>query len=179
MMVMNPTSNDNPSIPLPKKTIIVVRGTMGVGKTKLCEELSKTLKDSFWLDGDCCWTMNPWVFSEENKAMVLSNIKHILRNFFENSSCKFILFSWVLHDMDILDDILAVLSNENYDLRIVTLTCSEKVLISRLQKRERKDLIEKSIKHLSLYDEKDHGTLIIDTTNMTIDKTIERILNER
>ena len=47
---------------------------MGVGKTTTCEELSKKLQNSVWLDGDWCWMINPFVVNEENKRMVINNI---------------------------------------------------------------------------------------------------------
>lgn len=158
------------------KTLIVVRGAMGVGKTELCKTLSKTLNNSFWLDGDWCWTMNPWTFSEENKTMVLSNIRHLLRSFLENSSSQFILFSWVLHDMAILDNILDSLTDEPYSLRVLTLTCSKEALTSRLQKRGREDLIEKGLQYLSLYSEQEQDVLTLDTTKLTPAEIQEKIL---
>lgn len=48
---------------------------MCVGKTATCEELLGRLPDSVWLDGDWCWMMNPWVFSEENKRMVEDKLR--------------------------------------------------------------------------------------------------------
>jgi len=158
------------------KTMIVIRGAMGVGKTQLCKTLSKTLENCFWLDGDWCWTMNPWNFSEENKTMVLSNIRHLLRNFLENSSSRFILFSWVLHDRAILADILDGLTEQSYNLRVVTLTCSKKALTSKLQKRGREDLIEKGIQYLSLYKEQDQEMLTLDTTELSPTEIQEKVL---
>ena len=53
------------------KKLIIINGTMGVGKSTVSKELNQRLKKSIWLDGDWCWMMNPWDFSEENKSMVL------------------------------------------------------------------------------------------------------------
>ncbi|NFM11999.1 nucleotide kinase, partial [Clostridium botulinum] len=36
------------------KKLIIVNGTMGVGKSTICENLHKTLPNSAWLDGDWC-----------------------------------------------------------------------------------------------------------------------------
>ncbi len=68
-----------------KKKLIIINGVMGVGKTTICKVLYKKLNNSFWLDGDNCWMMNPFVVNEENKAMVLDNIVHVLNNFLKNS----------------------------------------------------------------------------------------------
>ena len=63
------------------KKLIIINGTMGVGKTTVSERLYKSLENSFWLDGDSCWYMNPFVVNEENKKMVIENISFILNNF--------------------------------------------------------------------------------------------------
>ena len=63
------------------KKFIVINGVMGVGKTTVSKKLYKELENSFWLDGDNCWTMNPFIVNEENKDMVLNNISFILNNF--------------------------------------------------------------------------------------------------
>lgn len=63
------------------KNLIIINGTMGVGKSTVCKELNKRLIRSVWLDGDWCWMMNPWVVNDENKKMVVQNINFLLRNF--------------------------------------------------------------------------------------------------
>jgi len=46
------------------KKLVIINGTMGVGKSTICKELSKRLENSVWLDGDWCWMMNPLICSE-------------------------------------------------------------------------------------------------------------------
>ncbi|MEG1477069.1 MAG: AAA family ATPase, partial [Oscillospiraceae bacterium] len=41
------------------KTLIMISGTMGVGKTTTCRELQKILPRNVFLDGDWCWSMQP------------------------------------------------------------------------------------------------------------------------
>ena len=60
------------------KNLIIVGGTMGVGKTATCRELQKILPRNVFLDGDWCWDMHPFVVTEETKAMVNGNIAHLL-----------------------------------------------------------------------------------------------------
>lgn len=68
------------------KKLIIINGTMGVGKTTISKEVHKSLDKSVWLNGDWCWMMNPWVFSEENIRMVMDNITYLLRNYLTNHS---------------------------------------------------------------------------------------------
>ncbi len=58
------------------KKLIIINGTMGVGKTAISKELNKKLNNSVWLDDDWCWMMNPFTVNDENKNMVIK--KHNL-----------------------------------------------------------------------------------------------------
>lgn len=89
-----------------EKKLIIINGVMGVGKTTISKALYKKLDNSFWLDGDNCWMMNPFEVTDENKFMVLDNISYILNNFIKNSKSKYIIFNWVIHTEDIMKDIL-------------------------------------------------------------------------
>lgn len=80
------------------KKLVIINGTMGVGKTTISKEVHKSLDKSVWLDGDWFWMMNPWVFSEENIRMVMDNITHLLRNYLTNSTFDYVILSWVLHN---------------------------------------------------------------------------------
>lgn len=63
------------------KTLYLIGGTMGVGKTTISKQLKQELNQSVFLDGDWCWDMHPLIVNEETKAMVLDNICHLLNNF--------------------------------------------------------------------------------------------------
>ena len=92
-----------------KKQLILVGGAMGVGKSAVCRELLRQLTPGVWLDGDWCWNMNPFVVSEENKRMVLSNITHLLRAYLDNSSCRYVLFCWVVDQPLLFEAVLGPL----------------------------------------------------------------------
>jgi hypothetical protein len=80
------------------KNLIIVGGTMGVGKTATCRELQKILPRNVFLDGDWCWDMHPFVVTGETKAMVNSNIAHLLNGFLACSEFENVIFCWVLHE---------------------------------------------------------------------------------
>lgn len=63
------------------KRLIIINGTMGVGKTTVCRELLKALPQCAFLDGDWCWMMDPFIVNEETKKMVQDNIIHLLRSY--------------------------------------------------------------------------------------------------
>ena len=47
----------------------MIGGTMGVGKTTVCQQLKHDLPNSVFLDGDWCWDTNPFQVTDETKAM--------------------------------------------------------------------------------------------------------------
>lgn len=88
------------------KKLIIVSGTMGVGKSATCRLLYKMAPRSVWLDGDWCWLMNPWDTCEENREMVMNNISVLLRSYLSNSTFDNVIFSWVLHRKEVIEDLL-------------------------------------------------------------------------
>lgn len=158
------------------KKLIIVNGTMGVGKTTVCQELRQRLQNSVWLDGDWCWMMNPWDFNDENKAMVMSNISYLLNNFLANSFFDYIIFSWVIHTDDILHDVLAGLNRTNSQVYPITLMCNEKELAKRiLQDKRSRRPIHNNLNRLKACE--DMHTIKIDTSNKPVEEVVCNIIN--
>jgi broad-specificity NMP kinase len=74
------------------KKLIIINGTMGIGKSTVSNLLFKRLHQSVYLDGDWCWNMNPFVVTVENEQMVINNITYLLKSFLENSNYKYVVF---------------------------------------------------------------------------------------
>lgn len=161
------------------RKLIIINGTMGVGKSTVCRELNKRLDKSVWLDGDWCWMMNPFIVNEENKKMVENNIVYLLRNFLMNSSFDYVIFDWVIHKEYIFDSILQRLNDLKFDVTKITLTCSEEALRSRILKDVHENLrdedcIDRSLERLALY--KDMNTEKIDTSDISVSETVDKVI---
>jgi broad-specificity NMP kinase len=159
---------------------MIINGTMGVGKSTVCKILLDKLKPGIYLDGDWCWNMNPFIISEENKAMVLDNITHLLKNYLHNSSYKYIVFCWVIHQEDILNQILEPLTDLDFELYKISLVCSETTLRKRLEKDIQNgmrtvDVINRSVQRLPLYDKM--NTVKINVSHLTPQETAKEICN--
>lgn len=142
------------------KKLIIINGTMGAGKTTVCNELLKALSKSVFLDGDWCWNMNPFIVTEETKTMVIDNITHLLKNFLICSEYEYVIFCWVMHQETIFEDILNRLSDVEFKLHKITLMLSKKALQDRLLKDisnnvRTHNIIERSIQRLELYEKMD------------------------
>lgn len=156
------------------KKLIIINGTMGVGKSTTCKELLKKLTPGVWLDGDWCWDMNPFVVNDENKAMVMGNITYQLRAFLNNSGYEYVIFCWVIHEQAILDEILEKLSGCEYELHAISLVCSPEALAKRMTKdidkgvRPADTVIERSVERLELYDKL--STVKLDVSGTTAEE---------
>ena len=161
------------------KTLYLIGGTMGVGKTTVCRELKNQLHRSVFLDGDWCWDMNPFVVTEETKAMVLDNITALLGNFLRCSAYDHVIFSWVMHQQSIVDTILGRLDLTDVKVVSVSLVCSREVLLQRLYRDveagiRQPDILLRSPQRLNLYDSM--NTEKIDTSHATVAQAVQEIL---
>ena len=161
------------------KTLYLIGGTMGVGKTTVCRELKNQLHRSVFLDGDWCWDMNPFVVTEETKAMVLDNITALLGNFLRCSAYHHVIFSWVMHQQSIVDTILGRLDLTDVKVVSVSLVCSREALLQRLYRDveagiRQPDILLRSPQRLNLYDSM--NTEKIDTSHATVAQAVQEIL---
>jgi broad-specificity NMP kinase len=160
------------------KKLYIIGGTMGAGKTTVCQRLKLRLPDSVFLDGDWCWDMHPFKVTEETKLMVVSNICFLLNSFLHCSEYKNIIFCWVMHQQAIIDDILSRLDTSGCEVRTISLVLSEETLRKRMQAdidrglRE-PDVIERSLSRLPLYEEL--NTIKIDVSDISPDRAAELI----
>lgn len=162
-----------------KKRLYLIGGAMGIGKTTVGKLLNHRLENSVFLDGDWCWYADPFTVTEETKGMVMDNICHLLNNFLACSAYQNVVFCWVMHRQEIIDEIVARLNLKNCELRIVSLVSSETALRARLETDvaaglRSADVIERSLARLPLY--RELQTVQIDVSDLTPEETAERIV---
>ena len=151
---------------------------MGVGKTATCRELQKILPRNIFLDGDWCWDMHPFVVTGETKAMVNSNITHLLNGFLACSEFENVIFCWVLHEQQILDDLINALNLNGCATYSFSLVSTEQALVERLNRdiaagKRGSGITERSVARISLYDELD--TVKIDVSTISPGDAARRI----
>ncbi|WP_199516825.1 AAA family ATPase [Nucisporomicrobium flavum] len=160
------------------KNLVIVGGTMGIGKTATCRELQRILPRNVFLDGDWCWDMRPFVVTQETIRMVESNIAHLLNGFLDCSEFDNIIFCWVLHEQRILDDLIARLNHGSRTVHSFSLVSNEEALSERLSRdiaagKRGPEIVELSLARLPLYDEID--TVKIDVTDISPADAAHRI----
>ena len=149
------------------KTLYLIGGPMGVGKTATSKELKSMLPSSVMLDGDWCWDADPFTVTDETREMVVDNICHLLNNFIACSAYDNVIFCWVMHEQSIIDNILSRLNTDGCKVVPISLVCTMDALTSRLQKDiahglRDESIIMKSTMRLPLY--QNLNTIKIDTS---------------
>lgn len=156
------------------KHVYLIGGPMGIGKSTVCNQLNQDLDHSVFLDGDWFWNMDPFIVNQDTKNMVLDNITHCLNNFIHTPGIENIIFCWVMHKQDIIDQIIQKLDTEGVDIHLISLICEKEELIKRmLIDRRDNQTIRKSLQYLEFY--KDLDTQKIDVTTLDVQKTIDKI----
>ncbi|MBE5797305.1 MAG: nucleotide kinase [Clostridiales bacterium] len=152
------------------KTLYFIGGPMGVGKTTVGRELLHRLPRCAFLDGDWCWTMQPFIVTDETKAMVIDNIAHTLGNFLRCSEYEHIVFCWVMHQQEIIDRLLTRLPMEGVRFVNITLLCSPEELSHRIGRDVSARLrdegaLTRALSYLPLYEAVQ--SVKLDTTGLT------------
>lgn len=160
------------------KRLILIGGTMGVGKTATARELGELLPRNVMLDGNWCWQAKPFVVTDETRAMVMDNITHLLGNFLRCGAYENVIFCWVMHEQSILDELLARLHLDGVKVHSFSLVCSEEALQRRLSADidagvRDADVLARSLPRLALYAALD--TEKIDTTFLSADEAAQEI----
>ncbi len=162
------------------KKLYLIGGTMGVGKTTVCQNLKVKLPDSVFLDGDWCWDASPFKVTEETKSMVINNICYLLNSFIACSAYENVIFCWVMHEQLIIDSILERLHTQNCEVKCISLLADEETLRERLTIDVKKgirqpDVIQRSVARLPLY--KDLKTVKVDTGGKTVAEISDEIMS--
>lgn len=161
------------------KQLYLIGGAMGAGKSAVGRELNRLADKSVWLDGDDLWRMNPFTVSENTKLMVMANIRAVINNFLACPDIDCVIFTWVMHEQEIIDDILSGLALDGVEVRAVSLILSEESLKSRLEKDiaagiRQPDIVERSLGYLKKYDTLD--TEKLDVSGISPEDAAKRIL---
>lgn len=159
------------------KKLIFIHGPNGVGKSTLCKTLNSKIHNSAWLESEWCRMTNPFSFDDEIIKMVEKNISYILRGYLECSTLEYVIFNYGFHGprKRIFDNILKNLSDIDYKLIPITITCSyEENRIRMVGDGRDEERINRALAVRSIYDSLNNP--IIDTTYMNVEEAACRVL---
>lgn len=148
------------------KKLIIINGTMGVGKSSASKELA-VLMNGLYLDGDWCWRPAPLCKDKINRDIIIENMGKIISYELSHMSYEALIYCWVIPENDILLKLLGSIEGAPHKTFLFTLIPTKEALISRLrgdiEKGVRDEyIVERALNHLVGYKAQD--TIKIDNT---------------
>lgn len=161
------------------KNLIFINGTMGVGKTTTAKLLQQQLPNCVFLDGDWCWDSSPFIVTDSTKSMVLQNISFLLNNFLSCPDYENIIFCWVMHQQNIIDQIIQNIASHQFCFSIFTLTASSTALKTRILRdvhdgKRTLDVLERSLERQAHYTT--IKSIKIDVTTLLPQEAVDKII---
>lgn len=118
-----------------QKKLILISGSPCVGKTAVGTRLFESFDNSAYLDGDWCWCVHPFSVADKRLRNGDRSMSFVLSNYLDSDFEHVFFTSVVLTDPGIREGILHGITAEEYETISFTLTCSEKTLKERHDKR--------------------------------------------
>jgi hypothetical protein len=115
--------------------LIIINGTMGIGKTTVAKLVFTQLPCSAYLDGDEVWHINPFVVTDATKALVERNITSVLRGYLD-AGYEHVILSWVMYRQEIIDVIVKPLADLQPHVSVFTLVADEATAVQRVLERD-------------------------------------------
>jgi len=158
------------------KTILLVLGPNGVGKSTTAKNILEKLRNTALVDSDWCRAMNPY-----DMGTAINNLYSLIKNYLLCSEIETIIFPYGFHGdrKKRYDIVMDNLRSDKIDFTefTVILTCSFEKNIARLQNdiRDNKRINRGMENTFHFYDEYDFPK--IDTTNLTAEQTADEIIS--
>lgn len=120
--------------------IIVVNGSLGVGKTSVAEQLHWKFDKSVHLDGDAVGDVHPFEIYEESRIQHLYRTLALLVDFHQQNGYVNFVINYVFESPGSLQDLLELLRPRDAAIHTYWLTCGEVEQAERIRRRQGDDL---------------------------------------
>mgnify|MGYP003235672990 FL=1 len=160
--------------------LYIITGPAGVGKSTISYEIGKKLAKSVVIEGDTIYNffvggrIKPW-YPDAPLNLFWSNCIMLIKSYLENGYD--VVFNYIIENEE-----LEKLKKEfkDYDISFTCLLVDEKTIMERdLLRPEDCRMHERSLILLKEFIDCNYDiTYILDSSNLTIDETVEKILNK-
>ena len=120
--------------------IIIINGSLGVGKSSVAEQLHYKFDRSVHLDGDCIGDVQPFKIYDEARLNHLYRTMELLLGFHQKNGYQNFVINYVFETPESLQELLDLLRPLDPSIHCFWLTCDEEEQAKRIRNRSREDL---------------------------------------
>jgi chloramphenicol 3-O-phosphotransferase len=120
--------------------IIIINGSLGVGKSSVAEELHWKFDKSVYLDGDALGDVHPFEIYDPARIDHLYHTLELLVGFHQKHGYPNFVINYVFESPASLQALLDLLRPLERDIHTYWLTCEEQEQARRIRGRQRSDL---------------------------------------
>jgi broad-specificity NMP kinase len=161
--------------------IIIINGSLGVGKSSVADELHWKFDKSVHLDGDHVGDVHPFEIYDDARIDHLYRTLELLVGFHQKNGYHDFVINYVFESADSLQDLLDLLRPLESSIHVFLLTCDAKEQAKRIQGRRRHELeweLSRFVELQKIQAEAARQGFIgkeVDTTNLTSAEVAEEI----
>ena len=120
--------------------IIIINGSLGVGKSSVAEQLHYKFKKSVNLDGDYIGDVNPFKIYDDARISHLYRTLAVLIRFHQENGYPNFLINYVFESAESLQELLDLLKPLDDEIHVFWLTCDREAQRERIHGRNRDEL---------------------------------------
>lgn len=161
--------------------IIIINGSLGVGKTSVADQLHYKFDKSVHLDGDAIGDVHPFEIYDEARISHLYHTLELLIGFHQKNGYHNFVINYVFESSESLQELLNLLCPLDASIHAYRLTCHEEEQAKRIRKRSREKLLWELNRFVELQriqkEAAQHGFIgkEVDTTQLTSKEAAEAI----
>ena len=161
--------------------IIIINGSLGVGKSSVAEELHYKFDKSVHLDGDSIGDVHPFEIYDEARIHHLYRTLELLIGFHQKNGYPNFVINYVFESPQSLQELLNLLRPLDPSIHTYWLTCDEEEQARRIQNRRREELqweLNRFVELQRIQRQAAHQGFIgqeVDTTRLTPKEAAEEI----
>jgi broad-specificity NMP kinase len=161
--------------------IIIINGSLGVGKTSVAEHLTTKFNRAVHLDGDAIGDVHPFaIYDDARITHLYHTLAHLIAFHQENGYPNFVI-NYVFESHTSLQELLNLLRPLDNDVQVYWLTCRAEEQEKRIRARSRDQIsweLERFVELQAIQAQAAEGGFIgeeVDTTGLSVDQVVEKI----
>jgi chloramphenicol 3-O-phosphotransferase len=120
--------------------IIIINGSLGVGKSSTAEQLQYKFDKSVHLDGDYIGDVHPFEIYDDARISHLYRTLQLLIGFHQKNGYHNFVINYVFESPESLQELLDLLSPLDSSIHTYWLTCDQEEQAKRIRNRSREEL---------------------------------------